>query len=85
MRTLFEKQDWMKASSEEVASFVKKLSSIQENYDSLLALISRSQRIGMGRKGQDRYDEVRKPRTKRPVRKYNDQKVGHVRGYKEVG
>ena len=41
MNALFEKQDWMKATSEEVASFVRKLSAIQENYVCLLAVISR--------------------------------------------
>ena len=76
MQALFEKPDWMKASSEEIAAFVKKLSSIQENYGSLLtqSLFHK----GLPWEGKDRIA------TKRPVRKYNDQKVGHIRGYKEV-
>lgn len=39
----------------------------------------------MGKKGKNKPDDIRRPHpTKKPVRKYNDQKVGHVRGYKEV-
>ena len=39
----------------------------------------------MGKKGKDRFDDIRKPRgAKKPVRKYTDQRMGHVRGYKDV-
>lgn len=39
----------------------------------------------MGKKGKDRFDDVRKPRgAKKPVRKYTEQRMGHVRGYKDV-
>ena len=39
----------------------------------------------MGKKGKNKQDDSYKPHSaKKPVRKYNDQKVAHVRGYKEV-
>ena len=37
------------------------------------------------KKGKNKPEEFRRPhQTKKPVRKYNDQRVGHIRGYKEV-